>query len=190
MVICPCGRALLPYDRILARHGELPAIWRWLCPIECTTRQVIGEPARALLLASLETWPRAGTTVATHISMPHDVYVGRAGHGQDGFFGNPIRPDQACPICKKRHRRDAELLTCYGRDLRRRLAAEHGFRPRFYGLRGLRLACFCRRRGDEPCHAGVIADVLNATCRPRAGLETALAETEPQGEDSPLDLFG
>lgn len=83
-----------------------------------------------------------------------DVYIGRAGQGLDGYFGNPIRTGRECPECGDTHERPGETLSCYQRYLRRRVGSDPEFRRRVARLRGKRLGCFCK---PKPCHGDLLA---------------------------------
>jgi hypothetical protein len=81
---------------------------------------------------------------------PYDVYIGRAGRGEDGYFGNPYR-----------------LGANMGRELSLRLFEAHfyerlehdpEFKQRVLALAGKRLGCFCK---PQACHGDVIADYVN-----------------------------
>lgn len=76
----------------------------------------------------------------------YDVYIGRAGHGEDGYFGNPYRrrPNESREDCIARFA--VYFLARVKRD------AE--FRQRVLALRGKTLGCFC---APWPCHGNVIA---------------------------------
>lgn len=94
--------------------------------------------------------PKPLTTVVNLRQAAFDVYIGRAGRGFDGYFGNPYRRDA--------HGDDAIRLfeTAY---FLPRLATDPEFRRRVLELRGKRLGCFCKPR---PCHCDVIAAWVNA----------------------------
>ena len=47
----------------------------------------------------------------------YDVYIGRPGKGEVGYFGNPIVVGKECPICGEIHQR-GETLKCYEKYLR------------------------------------------------------------------------
>lgn len=77
-----------------------------------------------------------------------DVYIGRAGHGYDGYFGNPFNgPYRALNI--------AEFRLWF----LKRVETDSVFRTRVLELRGKRLGCFC---APKPCHGNVIVDWLTA----------------------------
>lgn len=84
-----------------------------------------------------------------------DVYIGRAGHGQDGYFGNPI------PVDFKRVKDPAyaaEMLGRYRAHFLERVERDPAFRARVLELRGKVLGCFCKdARGQGPCHGDIIA---------------------------------
>lgn len=93
---------------------------------------------------------------------PYDVYIGRAGHGHDGYFGNPIRLGQQCPECRLVHISVGDTIPCFERYFIRRIAIEAEFRERALELRGKRLGCFCK---PNPCHGDVIASWVNSWWR-------------------------
>lgn len=83
-------------------------------------------------------------------SKPGDVYIGRAGKGQDGYFGNPYRlTDES---------RRAEVIAKYAQHFQERLR-DPEFKRRVLELKGKRLVCFC---APKPCHGDVIAAWLNS----------------------------
>jgi hypothetical protein len=78
------------------------------------------------------------------------AYVGRAGHGLDGYFGNPYR------LIRDVTRE--QVLYAYAAYFARRMATDPEFRGRVEMLRDKVLVCFC---SPLPCHADVIAEWLN-----------------------------
>lgn len=87
----------------------------------------------------------------------YTVYIGRPGKGQDGFFGNPIRLNEQCPICKCVHETRGSTLVCYEQYLRARLMSSTAFNQRFMELsEDDVLGCFCR---PDACHGDVIIKV-------------------------------
>lgn len=91
----------------------------------------------------------------------YDVYVGRAGRGEDGYFGNPFRiePEQGRGATLGRFREYFE----------ERLETDAEFALRVRELKGKDLGCFCVQRHWTPpdgghviCHAQIIALYLEA----------------------------
>jgi len=90
---------------------------------------------------------------------PFDVYIGRAGRGRSGYFGNPVIIGKKCPVCCEVHRNGGSTLPCYTECFNRRMARDLEFRRRICELRGKTLGCFCK---PGPCHGDVIVAWLNA----------------------------
>lgn len=78
-----------------------------------------------------------------------DVYIGRAGRGHDGYFGNPFRlePGESRGATIDRYR--AYFL--------KRIKKDPKFKIRIENLRGKILGCFCK---PSACHGDVIVDWL------------------------------
>jgi len=105
--------------------------------------------------------PMSNTTVVNLRTEPYDVYIGRAGHGQDGYFGNP-HPIGYCQICKCVHQR-GEAIAPFKKDFLIRIENDPEFRRRVLEMRGKRLGCFCKRPDREvACHGDVIVEFLNS----------------------------
>ena len=84
------------------------------------------------------------------------AYIGRAGNGLPGKYGNPIRADRACPICDMHHDYPGATLACYEVWLVRKLQKDPDFlKP----LQGKILVCFCK---PKPCHGNIIAKYVVA----------------------------
>jgi hypothetical protein len=98
------------------------------------------------------------TTTVTHITQPYDVYIGRRGKGQDGYFGNP-HPVGYCPACLTTHDREG-AIQAYVKYFEARITDDKTFRQRIEALRGKRLGCFCHPR---ECHGDVIVRWLEDT---------------------------
>lgn len=81
---------------------------------------------------------------------PFDVYIGRAGKGCDGYFGNPFRLGAG-------ESRGATLAN-YRSHFHERLTNDEEFRKRVRGLRGKVLGCFCK---PASCHGDIIAEYVN-----------------------------
>ena len=84
---------------------------------------------------------------------PYDIYIGRAGHGQDGYFGNPFRS----PTYLRE-----EAIERFRAYFLRRVETDSHFRSRVLELRGKRLGCFCK---PQACHGDVLAHWLDAQPR-------------------------
>lgn len=87
----------------------------------------------------------------------YDEYVGRAGKGQNGTFGNPYR---AWPGAS-----ESQVLSQYENYFQLRIGGDDDFRLAVSRLKGKRLGCFCRPRegfkGRLLCHAQYIAAWLD-----------------------------
>ena len=90
------------------------------------------------------------TVVVNIYKEQFDVYIGRAGREQDGYFGNPFR------IGNGVSREDAvQRSQRYFID---RIEKDSEFKRRVLAVKGKRLGCFCK---PKACHGDVIADWLN-----------------------------
>jgi hypothetical protein len=72
---------------------------------------------------------------------PYDVYIGRAGKGHDGYFGNPFH----LPHESQREAVMEKWLAHFAA----RIERDAEFRARVESLRGKRLGCFCK---PKACH--------------------------------------
>ena len=95
------------------------------------------------------------------VNMSHDsydVYIGREGKGQDGYFGNkhPVSP-RRCPFCLTVHTR-AEAIAEFKKDFYRRIMCDREYLKRVVNLRGYILGCFCV---PARCHGEVIKEWLD-----------------------------
>jgi hypothetical protein len=77
-----------------------------------------------------------------------DVYIGRAGHGLDGYFGNPYS-------VKEYGESAIDLFQEYFED---RLSRDPEFRSRVMALSGKTLGCFCK---PNACHGDIIVHWVN-----------------------------
>ncbi len=77
-----------------------------------------------------------------------DVYIGRAGRGFDGYFGNPFDV--------RKHGKEA--LPLFVEYFHKRIESDPEFKRRVIALAGKRLGCFCKPRD---CHGDVIAAWVN-----------------------------
>lgn len=81
----------------------------------------------------------------------YDVYIGRAGKGQDGYFGNPFRLHS--------NESRGSTLERYREYFYGRIDTDPVFRERIHALKGKTLGCFCK---PYPCHGDIIAEYLNS----------------------------
>lgn len=82
---------------------------------------------------------------------PFDVYGGRAGHGYDGYFGNPFR-------AKSEADRD-RVCDLHEKWFLARVERDPVYRRRCLALRGLRVGCFC---APKRCHLDTVARWVNS----------------------------
>lgn len=80
----------------------------------------------------------------------YDVYIGCAGHGQNGYFGNPIRLQPGASR--------GSTLEQYRKYFYKRLEQDPIFKERIHALKGKILGCFCKPR---PCHGDIIKEYLD-----------------------------
>ncbi len=78
----------------------------------------------------------------------YDVYIGRAGKGQSGYFGNPFHNGTR-----------SENIEAFRKYFYERLKTDPEFNRRVRNLKGKRLACFCKPK--NACHGDVIVQYLN-----------------------------
>lgn len=90
------------------------------------------------------------TTVVNLYKEDYDVYIGMAGKGKDGYFGNPFTLVQADDR--------GFVLARYKEYFYERIGRDAEFKRRVEELKGLRLGCFCF---PKKCHGDVIAEYLN-----------------------------
>ena len=79
-----------------------------------------------------------------------DAYIGRAGRGEDGYFGNPFR------MGNRTSRENA--VQKFQKYFTERIEKDSEFKRRVLALTGKRLGCFCK---PNACHGDVIAVWLN-----------------------------
>src|SRR5687768_17066443 len=95
---------------------------------------------------------------SAHVGAPGKlIYIGRAGKGQDGYFGNP-HPIGYCEQCKTTHNRE-QCIEAYKQDFLLRMKNDPEFKQRILALKGHILLCFC---APLPCHGDVIAQYLDS----------------------------
>ena len=79
-----------------------------------------------------------------------DVYIGRAGKGESGYFGNPFR-------LKPNEDRGSTLIR-YKEYFYKRLESDSEFKQRILALKDKTLGCFCK---PHACHGDIIAEYLD-----------------------------
>jgi len=97
------------------------------------------------------------TEVVNIRDQDYDVYIGRAGHGQSGYFGNR-HPIGRCFSCGCVHDR-AGAIAAFRKDFKRRIANDAEFKRRVEALKGKSLGCFC---SPEECHGDVYVEYLES----------------------------
>jgi len=97
-----------------------------------------------------------GPTTVVNISSgtDYDVYIGRAGKGLDGYFGNPIARGKECCVCGEKHYDNESIVGCYRKRFYRMIEEDDTFAERISQLKGKRLGCFCK---PDHCHGDVIS---------------------------------
>jgi hypothetical protein len=96
------------------------------------------------------------TTVVKIGHGAYDVYIGRKGKGEDGYFGNP-HPIGWCDICKREHDRD-DCIKAFSVAFYKRVREDAVYRRHVLELKGKTLGCFCH---PLPCHGNIIANWVN-----------------------------
>jgi hypothetical protein len=91
------------------------------------------------------------TQVVNIKNSAYDVYIGRAGHGEDGYFGNPFRLSAS-------ESRGATIER-YRKYFHNRLKTDPEFKRRVHQLKGKTLGCFCK---PYSCHGDVIKEYLDS----------------------------
>lgn len=89
------------------------------------------------------------------VNLRHDsytTYIGRAGKGQDGYFGNAHRVGY-CSICETEHDR-GEAVDAFRIDFWQRIATDPKYKHRVSSLSG-KLGCFC---APCDCHGDVYVE--------------------------------
>lgn len=86
------------------------------------------------------------TSVVNIRSEKYDVYIGRAGRGKNGYFGNPFTNGSR-----------QDVIDAYRTYFYERLKNDEAFLKDVISLRGKRLGCFCK---PLACHGDVIVEFL------------------------------
>jgi hypothetical protein len=114
------------------------------------------------MVVNIRTYKPNGSMTLSEIPSdlwPEDcVYIGRAGHGQDGYFGNPVQVGKKCPVCGLTHRKGGDTLPCYEKYLNKRIEEDEDFRKKLISIGDKTLVCFC---SPNPCHGDSIIKAIN-----------------------------
>lgn len=92
------------------------------------------------------------TRVVNIKSSQYDVYIGRIGRGEDGYFGNPF------PLSHDSPQNRESVLILYEKYFHTRLDKDPEFKRRIHELKGKVLGCFCK---PLQCHGDIIIEYLN-----------------------------
>jgi len=110
------------------------------------------------------------------------VYIGRAGNGLDGYFGNPHVLNKECDHCAVysgvgplyRHTRE-DAIADFEKYFNERLGEDRAFLEAIKGLRGKTLVCFCK---PLLCHGDVIAEFVDNPVVPIVTFDPPVAPPE------------
>jgi hypothetical protein len=86
----------------------------------------------------------------------YDVYCGRPGKGESGYFGNP-HVVGFCQICNVEHRR-GEAIEAFKPYFYDRIKNDSNFLSKVLALKDKTLGCFCK---PLACHCDIIVDYLD-----------------------------
>ena len=94
---------------------------------------------------------------------PNAEYIGRAGKGMDGYFGNPYHVGHKCERCGERHMSGGSTLPCFSRYFWDRIKNDPDYKESVLLLEGRPLGCFCKGKSGvgNPCHGDIISLWLN-----------------------------
>lgn len=114
----------------------------------------LGDNEQDKIVSELVNKPKTEVVNLRHEA--YDVYIGRAGKGQSGEFGNP-HPIGFCQICQALHDRTSAIAV-FKKDFLKRIEEEPEFKKRILELRNKKLGCFCK---PDSCHGDVIKEWLD-----------------------------
>jgi hypothetical protein len=89
----------------------------------------------------------------------YDIYIGRAGYGKSGYFGNPIKRGKFCQVCGKIHVNKGSTIKCFKVYFHDRIEKDEEFKNAVLSLKGKILGCFCK---PKDCHGDIIVEYLNS----------------------------
>jgi len=85
-----------------------------------------------------------------------DTYIGRAGRGNDGYYGNPHNIGY-CELCHRIHDREDSLRE-YKIYFDKKIKEDDAFQTGIKLLKDRTLGCFCK---PENCHGDIIKEYLD-----------------------------
>lgn len=170
---CPaCGASVSPLrarakseqSRIAGTETERRLFYAPTCPTEknpgCSrTKAAKDHKLEIKRVLEEQRKQRYSTRVVNMRKEPYDVYIGRAGHGFDGYFGNPYAAEHICERCSQLHERPVDTLACFKDYFNERVLKDSAFRERVAALKGKTLGCFCK---PKICHGDIIVAYLEA----------------------------
>lgn len=86
----------------------------------------------------------------------NSVYIGRAGKGQEGYFGNPFAVRKVCDWCGLYHATPGATLRCFREYATDRVEKDAEYRKKVGELYGKILICFC---APNPCHGDILREL-------------------------------
>ena len=99
------------------------------------------------------------TRVVNIYKNKYDVYIGRSGKGQEGYFGNLIKCNEKCLVCQEVHIESGSTIVCFKEIFLLRIDNDIEYREKILSLKDKTLGCFCK---PKPCHGDVIVEWLES----------------------------
>lgn len=90
----------------------------------------------------------------------YDVYIGRPGRGEDGYFGNPFRVGHVCQRCGQFHATAGSTKPCFDAYFNERMWRDTEYYRRVVALKDKKLGCFCKPYSW--CHGDTIREWLDS----------------------------
>lgn len=138
----------MPAFREVARLFECYGDPEWVTELKRRGRECRGKGKEIQMGIGV------GKVVSLFGGQPYDVYIGRRGKGEIGYFGSPIIVHRTCQICEEFHGTRGSTLECFERWARERGEQDPEYRQRVADLHRKVLACFCLP--GSPCHGNVL----------------------------------
>ena len=117
------------------------------------------------------------TKVVNMYKEPYDVYIGRKGKDQDGYFGNPF------PLKDGEDR--GATIERYREYFTKRIETDKEFKLRVESLKGKTLGCFCK---PQACHGDVIKEYLDGMQNKIVGTSKCGMRITEEGVAKAIDL--